>query len=96
METEQDSLRFVIPKAFVLFHQIDPYVRLKWEPWLLGNARYEGFYVEVLEEVARRAGLEYQLRLVADGQIGAMGDDGSWNGLIGEVATGVSIHNFVN
>lgn len=69
--------------------QIDPYVRLKWEPWLQGNDRYEGFYIDVLQEVAERAKMDFQLRLVADGQIGTKGDDNSWNGMMGELLEGV-------
>ncbi|ELU15633.1 hypothetical protein CAPTEDRAFT_167463, partial [Capitella teleta] len=68
--------------------QLDPYVRLKWEPWLRHNERYEGFYIDVLEEVARKAGVTFQLRLAPDGQVGSRGDDGTWNGLIGQLSLG--------
>jgi hypothetical protein len=76
--------------VIVIWLQLDPYVRVKWEPWLHGNERYEGFYVDVLHEVGRRSGLSFQMRLVPDGQVGSPGDDGSWNGLIGQISLGVS------
>ncbi|KAJ8705478.1 hypothetical protein PYW08_012524 [Mythimna loreyi] len=63
-----------------------PYVMVK-EGWnLQGNARFEGFCIDLLARVAARAGFHYRLRLVPDNMYGARDPDtGHWNGIVREL-----------
>ncbi|KAL0853117.1 hypothetical protein ABMA27_012883 [Loxostege sticticalis] len=63
-----------------------PYVMVK-EGWnLQGNARFEGFCIDLLARVAARAGFHYRLRLVPDNMYGARDPDtGQWNGIVREL-----------
>ncbi|CAG9789787.1 unnamed protein product [Diatraea saccharalis] len=63
-----------------------PYVMVK-EGWnLQGNARFEGFCIDLLGRVAARAGFHYKLRLVPDNMYGARDPDtGHWNGIVREL-----------
>ena len=56
---------------------------------LVGNARYEGFCVEMLEEISRLVGFRYEIRLVPDGKYGAP-ENGKWNGMVKELMDRVS------
>lgn len=81
------------------FVQEKPYVMVK-EGWnLQGNARFEGFCIDLLARVAARAGFHYRLRLVPDNMYGAWDPDtGQWNGIVKElmdrVSSILSIPNF--
>ncbi|XP_063632011.1 glutamate receptor ionotropic, kainate 2 [Cydia splendana] len=63
-----------------------PYVMVK-EGWnLQGNARFEGFCIDLLARVAAKAGFAYRLRLVPDNMYGARDPDtGQWNGIVREL-----------
>ncbi|XP_061725506.1 glutamate receptor ionotropic, kainate 2 isoform X2 [Cydia pomonella] len=63
-----------------------PYVMVK-EGWnLQGNARFEGFCIDLLARVAAQAGFAYRLRLVPDNMYGARDPDtGQWNGIVREL-----------
>ncbi|XP_059056605.1 glutamate receptor ionotropic, kainate 2 [Achroia grisella] len=63
-----------------------PYVMVK-DGWnLQGNARFEGFCIDLLAKVAARAGFHYKLRLVPDNMYGARDPDtGQWNGIVREL-----------
>ncbi|KAI8426774.1 hypothetical protein MSG28_014462 [Choristoneura fumiferana] len=63
-----------------------PYVMVK-EGWnLAGNARFEGFCIDLLARVAAQAGFAYRLRLVPDNMYGARDPDtGQWNGIVREL-----------
>ncbi|XP_026332011.1 glutamate receptor ionotropic, kainate 2-like [Hyposmocoma kahamanoa] len=63
-----------------------PYVMVK-EGWnLQGNARFEGFCIDLLARVAARAGFQYRLRLVPDNMYGARDPvTGRWNGIVREL-----------
>lgn len=64
---------------------------MKWEPGVLGNDRYEGYYVDLMQALATEMGSTYQLQLVADAKIGNRGDTGNWNGMLGEIMRGVGL-----
>lgn len=65
------------------------------EGWnLQGNARFEGFCIDLLAKVAARAGFHYRLRLVPDNMYGARDpESGQWNGIVRELMDRVSIIN---
>ena len=54
-----------------------------------GNDRFEGFAVDLIAEVASMLEFEYDIYLVHDGKFGSKMDDGNWNGMIGELLSGV-------
>ncbi len=64
-------------------------MRVLWEPGLMANDRYEGYLVDILRELSETMNFRYQLYLVPDGRIGKKGDLGTWNGLLGELISGV-------
>ena len=49
---------------------------------LVGNARYEGFCVDMLNEIANIVGFRYSIELVPDGKYGAPDKEGNWNGMV--------------
>ena len=58
--------------------------------FLAGNQRFEGYLADILQRLATSVGFQYETRLSRDGKYGELGPDGVWNGMIGEVQSGVS------
>lgn len=56
---------------------------------LEGNARYKGFIVDLMEKIAQELPIRYRFNLVEDHQYGSEMKNGSWDGMVGEVLTGV-------
>ena len=54
-----------------------------------GGEVYSGFVIDLIKEVGRRAGFDYELIQNEDGLIGAP-RGGKWVGVIGDVESGVS------
>jgi len=52
-----------------------------------GNDQYQGFLIDLLENISNRTSFEFVLKLQEDGRYGMQLDDGNWNGLIGSVAS---------
>ncbi|OWA49771.1 Glutamate receptor 2 [Hypsibius exemplaris] len=65
----------------------EPYMMLKKpETGRIGNDRYEGFCVELLEKLSEKGNFTYEIKLVGDGKYGVMDPNtGQWNGMIGEL-----------
>ncbi|XP_025161130.1 glutamate receptor ionotropic, kainate 2 isoform X4 [Harpegnathos saltator] len=60
-----------------------PYVMLKTGGNFSGNARYEGFCIDLLKEIARVVGFTYRIELVPDGKYGVYDyETGEWNGIV--------------
>ena len=57
---------------------------------LVGNDRFEGYIVDMLERLARKAEFSYVIQLVADNKFGRRLESGRWNGMIREVMESVS------
>ena len=62
---------------------------------LVGNDRYEGYCAELAAEIAKRLrnqgrNFQYELRIVGDGKYGAKEQDGTWNGMVGELTRKVT------
>ncbi len=51
---------------------------------LIGNDRYEGYCIDLLDKIAKLCGFNYTIKLVEDGLYGAY-VDGKWNGLVKEL-----------
>ncbi len=53
---------------------------------LTGNARFEGYNVDLIAEVAKILGFNYSINPVADGKYGSFNSKNkTWNGMIGEL-----------
>lgn len=49
----------------------------------IGNERFEGYIIDLVEELSKLLGFKYIFKLVDDGVYGT-NENGEWNGLIGE------------
>lgn len=57
-----------------------------------GNARYEGFCIDLLKEIARMVGFAYRIELVPDGKYGVYDyETGEWNGIVRQLMDKVSV-----
>lgn len=54
-----------------------------------GNEEYEGFIKDLLDELGRMMGFQYQIVLSEDNRYGVPIGDGRWNGLVGMVQDNV-------
>ena len=88
-------------KHLILIHwehalnlQGDPYLIEKEvgpnESPLEGNDKYDGFCAELAKKIADVIKIDYEIRPVADGKYGAKDDNGTWNGMVGELISQVS------
>ncbi|XP_054154145.1 glutamate receptor ionotropic, kainate 2-like [Oppia nitens] len=50
-----------------------------------GNQQYEGFAVDLIEELSKIMGFSYRFQLVKDNAYGIKDENGNWNGMIGEL-----------
>ena len=85
---------FIKTTSYYFYSQNAPFIQVKsndnGEP-LVGNDRFEGFCVDMIKILAERCNFTYLLRQQAHKQYGAKRDNGSWDGMIGELIRGVSI-----
>ena len=56
-----------------------------------GKHNFIGFCADLAEKVARQVGFDYDLCLVPDGKYGAQLDNGTWNGMIGQLVKQVIV-----
>jgi hypothetical protein len=54
------------------------------------GTHYEGYAIDVIQQVAERLELKYSFTDSSDGQFGVSLSNGSWNGIIGDILAGVS------
>jgi len=70
----------------------EPFVMIRKEKDgipLTGNSRFEGFCLDLLEQMSDQVGFKYVLELVPDNNYGAMNiTSGEWNGLVKELIGG--------
>ena len=52
---------------------------------LEGNARFEGFTIDLATELSGLLGFNFTVKLVDDGKYGSETSPGNWNGMLGEV-----------
>ena len=55
-----------------------------------GNDRFEGFCVDLIEEISKLLKFNYTFSVVADGSYGSKNDKGEWNGMVRELLDHVS------
>merc|ERR1711990_315819 len=67
------------------------------EPWLklkddssnkVGNDRFEGFVMDLLENLGNKTGASFQVSLQRDGRYGGPDEAGQWSGMVGSVMAG--------
>lgn len=59
---------------------------VKEEKNLTGNARYEGFCIDLLKWIANQVGFQYSIRLVPDHMYGVFDPETKqWNGIVREL-----------
>lgn len=58
---------------------------------LAGNERFEGFGIDIIQELSHMLGFKYIFKLQEDGAYGTLNNvTGEWNGMIRELQDGVS------
>jgi len=64
-----------------------PYSMLTETPFTLeGNARYEGFCIDIIDDISKILGFNYTIQEVGDGAYGSINKEtGEWNGMIREL-----------
>nr|CAI5844229.1 unnamed protein product [Callosobruchus analis] len=68
----------------------EPYIMLRQPEngeFLTGNDRFEGYCKDLANLIAKKLGINYELRIVKDGQYGAENHEvkGGWDGMVGEL-----------
>ena len=58
----------------------------------MGNNRFEGYCADLAKKVFDIINVDYKIELVKDGRYGAKNENGSWDGMVGELVRGVSGH----
>ncbi|XP_069680346.1 glutamate receptor ionotropic, kainate 2 isoform X1 [Periplaneta americana] len=70
----------------VMTREEKPYVMVKEDSNLTGNARYEGFCIDLLKWIANQVGFRYAIRLVPDHMYGVFDPETKeWNGIVREL-----------
>ncbi|XP_021925438.1 glutamate receptor ionotropic, kainate 2 isoform X1 [Zootermopsis nevadensis] len=70
----------------VMTREEKPYVMVKEDHNLTGNARYEGFCIDLLKWIASQVGFRYAIRLVPDHMYGVYDPETKeWNGIVKEL-----------
>ncbi|KAF8784441.1 glutamate receptor ionotropic, kainate 2-like isoform X2 [Argiope bruennichi] len=91
MSNEYDTLLLQNKTLIVTTYVNSPYAMLKDSAAkLTGNARYEGFCIDLIDHLAKLLGFKYIIKEVADRAYGIKNETGHWNGMIGELINGVA------
>ena len=53
--------------------------------------QYEGYIIDLLDQLASLLGFSYRITIVEDGLYGFQRSDGTWNGMIGHVMRKVRV-----
>jgi len=84
---EGGTLHAMANKTFVITSILNPpYTMLVEQPTKLsGNARYEGFAIDLAAALAEKLHFNFTFKIVDDGKYGGESSPGNWNGMLGEV-----------
>ncbi|XP_020293054.1 glutamate receptor ionotropic, kainate 1 isoform X3 [Pseudomyrmex gracilis] len=70
----------------VMTREERPYVMVKEDKNLTGNARFEGFCIDLLKWIANQVGFQYAIKLVPDHMYGVYDPETKeWNGIVREL-----------
>ncbi|XP_075215419.1 glutamate receptor ionotropic, kainate 2 [Lycorma delicatula] len=95
--TPSEGINITDPTAFyettvtnitlvVMTREEKPYVMVKEDKNLTGNARFEGFCIDLLKWIATQVGFHYSIRLVPDHMYGVYDPQTKeWNGIVREL-----------
>uniref|UniRef100_A0A336LKS7 CSON010117 protein n=1 Tax=Culicoides sonorensis TaxID=179676 RepID=A0A336LKS7_CULSO len=95
--TPNDGINITDPQAFyettvtnitliVMTREEVPYVMVKEDKNLTGNARFEGFCIDLLHGIAKQIGFQYTIKLVPDRMYGVFDPETKqWNGIVREL-----------
>ena len=88
-------LWFCKNKKYKLFAQVPPFLQEATNSSNStaggGGGQYEGYIVDLLDEITSHLCVSYEISLAADGKFGSQnGDD--WTGIIGDVVNGVILN----
>ncbi|XP_030369659.1 glutamate receptor ionotropic, kainate 2 isoform X2 [Scaptodrosophila lebanonensis] len=84
----EPDMRSLVNKSFVVITAIsEPYGMLKETSQKLeGNDQFEGFGIELIDELSKKLGFSYSFRLQEDNKYGGINPaTGEWNGMIREI-----------
>ena len=59
-----------------------------------GSIKYKGYCIDLLNELQRQLHFTYEIYVVPDGKYGGITDNGTWNGLVGELVRRVCDMHF--
>lgn len=57
--------------------------------------KYQGFSIDVLDALSNYLGFNYEIYVAPDHKYGSPQEDGTWNGLVGELVFKVSTYLFI-
>ena len=57
---------------------------------LEGKEQYEGYCADLAKNIAEFARFDYEIRPVKDEKYGSEAENGTWNGMVGELVRNVS------
>lgn len=58
---------------------------------MTGNDRYEGFAIDIIQEMSKILGFNYTFQVQSDNIYGSLNKKtGQWNGMLGKIIAGVS------
>ena len=57
-----------------------------------GSISYRGYCIDLLNELTRNLKFTYDIYVIPDGKYGVETENGSWNGMIGELLNAVCKH----
>lgn len=73
-----------------------PYVMVKDDANLTGNARFEGFCIDLLKAIAAQVGFHYKIEVVPDNMYGVYNPETeTWNGIVRELMERVRNYYFL-
>lgn len=60
---------------------------------LTGNDRYEGYAIDIIDELSKLLDFDYEILIQKDGNYGVYDNDTrQWDGMIGKIRSGVREH----
>ena len=69
--------------CFTKLHQVEPFFFANTKED--GTVYYTGYCMDLLNELARTLHFTYEIYVVPDGRYGALTENGTWNGMVGEL-----------
>lgn len=73
----------------IFFFQTSPYL-IRRNGHFKGNEQYEGYCADLAKEIGNYLERDYEIIPVHDGKYGAVNDNGTWDGMVGELVDNVS------